>query len=48
MANFSYQAINESGTTISGMIQADTPEMAQNLLLSKGKNRAGPRPCQDH
>jgi type II secretory pathway component PulF len=36
MANFSYQAINESGTTISGMIQADTPEMAQNLLLSKG------------
>ena len=36
MANFSYQAINESGATISGMIQADSAEIAENLLLSKG------------
>jgi type IV pilus assembly protein PilC len=36
MANFSYQAINESGTTISGIIQADSVENAENLLLSKG------------
>jgi type II secretory pathway component PulF len=36
MANFSYQAINESGTTVSGLIKADSPEMAENLLFSKG------------
>ena len=36
MATFSYQAINESGTTLSGVIQADSAEMAENLLLSKG------------
>jgi type II secretory pathway component PulF len=36
MANFSYSAINESGTTVSGLIQADSPEMAENLLFSKG------------
>jgi type IV pilus assembly protein PilC len=36
MANFSYQAINESGTNVSGMIQADSVEIAENLLLSKG------------
>jgi type IV pilus assembly protein PilC len=36
MANFSYQAISESGTTVSGSIQADSVEMAENLLLSKG------------
>jgi type II secretory pathway component PulF len=36
MANFSYQAINESGTTISGVIQAESVENAENLLLSKG------------
>jgi type II secretory pathway component PulF len=36
MANFSYQAINESGTNVSGMIQADSVELAENLLLSKG------------
>jgi type IV pilus assembly protein PilC len=36
MANFSYQAINESGTNVSGVIQADSLEIAENLLLSKG------------
>ena len=36
MANFSYQAINESGTNVSGVIQADSVELAENLLLSKG------------
>jgi type II secretory pathway component PulF len=36
MANFSYQAINESGTNVSGVIQADSVEIAENLLLSKG------------
>jgi len=36
MANFSYQAINESGTNVNGSIEADSVEMAENLLLSKG------------
>ena len=36
MAQFSYQVINESGTTVSGVISADSEEMAENLLLSKG------------
>jgi type IV pilus assembly protein PilC len=36
MPNFSYQAINENGTTISGFIQADSVDMAENLLISKG------------
>jgi type IV pilus assembly protein PilC len=36
MANFSYQAINESGTNVKGSIEADSVGMAENLLLSKG------------
>jgi type IV pilus assembly protein PilC len=36
MANFSYQAINESGTNVNGSIEAESVEMAENLLLSKG------------
>jgi type II secretory pathway component PulF len=36
MANFSYQAINEIGTTVSGLIQAESVEDAQTLLLSRG------------
>jgi len=36
MANFSYQAINENGTNIKGLIEADSAAMAENLLLSKG------------
>jgi type IV pilus assembly protein PilC len=36
MANFSYQAINESGMNVKGSIEAESVEMAENLLLSKG------------
>jgi type IV pilus assembly protein PilC len=36
MANFSYQAINESGMNVKGSIVADSVEMAENILLSKG------------
>ena len=36
MANFSYQAINESGMNVNGSIEADSVEMAENLLLSRG------------
>ena len=36
MANFSYQAINENGMTVNGTLDADSVEMAENLLLSKG------------
>jgi type II secretory pathway component PulF len=36
MANFSYQAINESGMNIKGTIEADSVEMAENILSSKG------------
>ena len=36
MANFSYQAISESGATVSGAIEADSVEMAENILLSRG------------
>ena len=36
MANFSYQAINENGTNVSGTIEADSVEMAEKALLSKG------------
>jgi type II secretory pathway component PulF len=36
MANFSYQAINENGTNVSGTIEADSVEMAESALLAKG------------
>ena len=36
MANFSYQAINESGMNVKGSIEAESVEMAENLLLSRG------------
>ncbi|MEI6313455.1 MAG: type II secretion system F family protein [Syntrophus sp. (in: bacteria)] len=36
MAKYSYQAINESGANVSGTIEADSVEMAENLLLAKG------------
>jgi type II secretory pathway component PulF len=36
MANFSYEAINESGLNVKGTIEADSVEMAENLLSSKG------------
>ena len=33
MINFSYQAITESGRNISGTVEADSVEMAENFLL---------------
>lgn len=36
MANYSYQAINETGTNVSGTIEADSLDMAESILLSKG------------
>ena len=36
MANFSYQAINENGMTVNGTLEADSVEMAENALLSRG------------
>lgn len=36
MINFSYQAITESGRNISGTVEADSVEMVENILLSKG------------
>jgi type II secretory pathway component PulF len=36
MANYSYQAINENGANVSGTIEADSVEMAEIALLSKG------------
>jgi type II secretory pathway component PulF len=36
MANYSYLAINESGRDVTGTIEADSSEMAENMLLSQG------------
>ena len=36
MPKFSYRAINESGNTISGDLEADTLENANNQLASRG------------
>ena len=36
MASFSYQAINESGANVSGLVEAESAEMVESLLLSKG------------
>lgn len=36
MPSFSYQAISETGTTVTGAIEADSEAMAENLLASKG------------
>jgi len=36
MANFSYQGINESGLNITGTVEAESVEMAENILLSRG------------
>jgi type II secretory pathway component PulF len=36
MANYSYQAINENGMNVTGLIEAESVEMAQSILLSKG------------
>ena len=36
MAHFSYKAISESGTKVSGTIEADSVEIAEKAILSKG------------
>ncbi len=36
MPNFSYQAINENGTNVSGTVEADTMAMAESIILSRG------------
>jgi len=36
MASFSYQAINESGANVSGQLEAESAEVAENLLFLKG------------
>jgi len=36
MANYIYQAINENGKTVSGVLDADSTEMANSLLASRG------------
>ncbi len=41
MQKFAYQAINESGKTLSGTIEADSAEMAQNILADRGLIPAG-------
>jgi type II secretory pathway component PulF len=36
MPNFSYQAINESGATVSGVIEAGSIDMATNMIAAQG------------
>jgi type IV pilus assembly protein PilC len=36
MASFSYNAINESGRSITGSLDAESPEAVESILLSKG------------
>lgn len=36
MANFSYQAISESGANVSGLLEADSLQAAESILLSRG------------
>jgi len=36
MPNFKYKAINPSGATITGVVTADTAELAENVLTSQG------------
>ena len=36
MANFSYEAINENGKAVSGFIDADSAETAENIIVSRG------------
>jgi len=36
MPRFTYKAIDESGNTVNGVLEADTKEMAENLLVQKG------------
>ncbi len=36
MPNFSYKAIDETGMSVSGVIQADTIEAATNIIAARG------------
>ena len=36
MANFSYEAVNENGKAVSGFIDADSAETAENIIVSRG------------
>ena len=36
MPTYSYQAINEVGTTVSGTLEADTPDLAEMMLAGRG------------
>jgi type IV pilus assembly protein PilC len=36
MPTFAYQAINENGATVSGTIEAESPEMVNNILSARG------------
>jgi len=36
MPHFAYQAINENGATVSGTIEAESPETANNMLVARG------------
>jgi type II secretory pathway component PulF len=36
MPTFAYQAINENGATVSGTLEADTPEMVNDILAARG------------
>ncbi len=36
MENFNYQAIDESGANVSGTIEAESPDMVEKILLSRG------------
>jgi len=36
MSNYIYQAINEKGETISGALEAESPEMANSILVTRG------------
>jgi len=36
MSNYIYQAINEKGETISGVLEAESPEMANSILVTRG------------
>lgn len=45
MENFNYQAIDESGTNVSGTIEADSPDMVEKILLSKGYIPTGVTPA---
>jgi type IV pilus assembly protein PilC len=47
MASFSYKAIDESGAQVSGLINADSLESAESLLLAKGYIPSGVIPAPE-